>query len=81
MASPHLGPLLGPLYAAIAALGLQLDVQQHAGSAAGWSRTDGWTGGTQLLVAHTDLVLHGLNTVIIAVGFLPFPVQTELESG
>lgn len=48
------------------------------GSAAGGPELFAGPGATQLLVAHVDLALHGLNTVSFTIGFLPFLVQTEL---
>lgn len=63
-------------------LHLQVDVQQHTQvlQLVGQEPTAG-SGAAQLLVAHVDLALHGLNVVIVAFGFLSFPLQTQLENG
>lgn len=73
-----LGKFLGPLNTIVMVLRLQVDVQQHALvlQLIGQELLAG-PGATQLLVVHGDLTLHGPNIVILAVGFLPFPAETD----
>lgn len=58
-----LGKFLGPLHAVVVALRLQVDVQQHtqALQLVGQELMAG-SGAAQLLVAHVDLALHGLQS-------------------
>lgn len=78
-----LGKFFGFLHTVIVAPSLQVDIYgARIATAAGWSRADDRAEvHTVLLVAHTDLALHGLNVTIIAIGFFSFPVQTELGNG
>lgn len=77
-----LGKLLGPLHTVIVALGLQVDVQQHAQplQLIGQELVTG-PGAAQLLVAHVDLALHGPNVVIVAVCLLPFQFRQSWKTG